>query len=73
MLVPGPGTLIIYFVTSLTILTLFFLGIFSCWVFFLPLGRTEGFLAGIEPGGCHTAAHRANHLLMLHPGAAEKE
>jgi hypothetical protein len=35
-----PGTLFIYFVISLTIHTLFFLGMFSCWVFFLPeLGK----------------------------------
>jgi hypothetical protein len=35
-----PGILFIYFVISLTIHTLFFLGMFSCWVFFPPeLGK----------------------------------
>jgi hypothetical protein len=35
-----PSTLFIYFVISLTIHTLFFLGMFSCWVFFPPeLGK----------------------------------
>jgi len=35
-----PGTLFIYFVIFLTIHTLFFLGMFSCWVFLLPeLGK----------------------------------
>jgi hypothetical protein len=36
-----PGTLFIYFEIFLTIHTLFFLGMFSCWVFFPPeLGMT---------------------------------
>ncbi len=35
-----PGTLFIYYLFSLTIHTLFFRGMFSCWVFFLPeLGK----------------------------------
>jgi hypothetical protein len=35
-----PGALIIYFVITLTIHSLFFLVMFSCWVFFLPeLGK----------------------------------
>ncbi len=35
-----PGTLFIYFVIYLTIHSLFFLGMFSCWIFFLfELGK----------------------------------
>jgi hypothetical protein len=61
-----PGTLFIYFLMSLTIHTLFFLGMFSCWGCsfflswvsdsciwannFLPAGPREGCRAGIEPG-----------------------
>jgi hypothetical protein len=58
-----PGTFFIYFVISLTIHTLFFLGTFFCWVFLswvcdpaygqiiiFLLGSREGCRAGIEPG-----------------------
>ncbi len=56
-----PGILFIYFVISLTIHTLFFLGMFSCWVFFLtelgiwannflPARPRDGCREGIEPG-----------------------
>ncbi len=76
-----PGTLFIYSVISLTIHTLFFLGMFACWVFFLPelgklllhLGKMFFLLGrgrvpgGIRTRGCRTAAQHANHLAMLHP------
>jgi hypothetical protein len=40
ILVPCPALFLFIFVISLTIHTLFFLGMFSCWVFFLPaLGK----------------------------------